>query len=537
MSLRETIARNTFFNALGRVWEAILSLILVAYIVSQVGTVGYGLWAVVGAFTGYAALFDLGIGSAYAKYIAEHAARDEHDSISSVVTTGFSFYLLFGIFFVAVGWYFLDIFVGVVQGMNPERTGDFSSEPVLKELSFLIRWGLVLFAISNCLAPFTAVQTGLQRMGVTNAISAMMSLVKVAATVLFLELGHGVRGLLYANGVVMLVFAVATICAAFILHPTLRLSASRVDFVTFMRLFRFGWRSQVSRLSNLVMFETDVLVIAILLRDMELAGLYRIGVELANKMRQIPAILLSALLPAASELDARDEHERLTRLYLVSTKYVAVIAVPMALFIAGSAGLLIRTWQGTEMDLAMAAMVLRIMAIGYVANMMPGAGVSVVLGMGRPEIQMRAGLISMSSNILLTVALAYTIGFWGIPLATGLSMVLSWAWFAHAIDGVVGVSPKELAARAMKWPLLAAIPGLALCALVDYFSLSTTGRLDNAMILCGVALFFAVSYLLFIRKTSLFDEHDVHFFDETLGLGRIPGYKLWSQSLRVEQRA
>ena len=52
MSIRETIARNTGFNAAGRVWEALVSLALIAYIVSQIGIAQYGLWGVIAAFTG-----------------------------------------------------------------------------------------------------------------------------------------------------------------------------------------------------------------------------------------------------------------------------------------------------------------------------------------------------------------------------------------------------------------------------------------------------------------------------------------------------
>jgi O-antigen/teichoic acid export membrane protein len=61
MSIKQTIARNTMFNGLGRIWEAAVGLVLVAYIVNRLGAEGYGLWSVVAAFTGYAALFDVGV--------------------------------------------------------------------------------------------------------------------------------------------------------------------------------------------------------------------------------------------------------------------------------------------------------------------------------------------------------------------------------------------------------------------------------------------------------------------------------------------
>jgi len=49
----------------------------------------------------------------------------------------------------------------------------------------------------------------------------------------------------------------------------------------------------------------------------------------------------------------------------------------------------------------------RILAVGYLANILPGAGVSISLGKGRPDVQMKAGIIAMTSNILLTILLIF----------------------------------------------------------------------------------------------------------------------------------
>lgn len=189
MSIREKLARNTMFNGLGRVWEALVSLFLIAYIVSKLGVAQYGLWAIISAFTGYAALFDLGVGSAYAKYIAEHAARDEKKEISRVVSTGFFLYLMFGGVFLAIALPAVDGLLGIVEGFSAAASGDLGNPEVQADMRFLLRWGLILFAASNCIAPFTAVQTGLQRMGVTNILSFGASFIKIGATVFFLESG------------------------------------------------------------------------------------------------------------------------------------------------------------------------------------------------------------------------------------------------------------------------------------------------------------------------------------------------------------
>ncbi|MCH7960013.1 MAG: polysaccharide biosynthesis protein [Candidatus Hydrogenedentes bacterium] len=543
MSVARTIARNTAFNGLGRAWEAVVGLVLVAYIVSRVGASGYGLWAVVGAFTGYAALFDLGIGSAYAKYIAEHAARDERDRISGIVSTGVFFYVVFGGIFIALMWPVVDVIFALVQGMGDgaagepgDASGNPLDVPVLNELHYLIRWGLVLFVASNILAPFSAVQTGLQRMGITNAIGAGVSIVKIVATIAFLELGFGVRGLLYVNAMVLAAFGVASVVTAFRICPGLRVSLSQVSWTTFRTLFTFGWRTQVSRLSNLIMFETDVLVIAIVLRDLELTGFYRIGVELANKMRQVPTILLSALVPASSELAAKEDGERLRRLYLTSSKYVAAVSVPMAFFTVGAAGPLMQAWQGSAMDLTVSAMVLRILALGYLANIMAGPGVNVALGTGRPGLPMKAGLIATVSNITLTLGLVFSVGFWGIPIATGISMWISGAWFAGAFGRVIAVGLGEVIRRAVVWPVVAGLPGLAFGFLAAWGAGDIPGRWASLGMLVGATLATLITFFLIIRHTRFLDERDLDFFDGTLGLGRIPGYARWVRPMREGYR-
>ncbi|MCH8204858.1 MAG: flippase [Candidatus Hydrogenedentes bacterium] len=532
MSVRETIARNTGFNALGRVWEALVSLALIAYIVSQIGIAQYGLWGVIAAFTGYAALFDLGVGSAYTKYIAEHDARDEKEEISRIVSTGFFFYALFGAVFVAIAWPAVDLLLGIVERMGETASGDLARPEVLADMRFLLRWGLVLFAVSNCIMPFTSVQTGLQRMGVTNAISVGVSFVKIGATLYFLESGYGVRGLLYANALVLVVFGMASVTAAFVLCPSLRLSVFRISRSTFKRLFSFGWRTQVSRLSNLIMFETDVLVITFILRDLQLAGLYKIGIELANKARQVPSALLTALVPAVSGLDATNEDEKLQRLYVKSTKYVAALTVPVLAFVAGAAGLLMSAWQGTALELGAAVIVLRMMAFGYVANVLPGPGVTVALGTGRPDVQMKAGLISMTSNVVMTVGLVYTIGFWGVPIATVVSMFLSWGWFTGAMKSLVGIGAKELFAQAIRWPLVSVLPAFLFCAVADRLSGQLTSRIESLAAVVVVLVVFSVLYLAMLRRTPFFDAEDLDFFDNTLRLRRVPGYAAWTRAMR-----
>lgn len=522
----KTIARNTAFNAGGRLWEALVNLLLTAYVVPKVGLAAFGVWALAGLFTSYFSLLDFGLGSGFSKYIAQYAARRDTRAVSAIVSTGFFFYILLGALMVAVGWPCIDGLIRLVAFFYPGALASANAE-TLAEVRFLLRWGLVLYAASTPVGAFSAVQTGLQRMGVTNAISIASSLVKVAATVLFLEAGHGVRGLLYANGVVLGFFAVACVAAAFWLAPYLRVSPGRITRRAFGGLFSYGWRTQIAKLSNLILFQTDKAVVFGAFSALGLVGVYRIGEELSNKMRQAPTLLLSAIIPAASDLDARGDEDRLRRLYILSSKYVAAVAVPLSAYFAGAAGPLLQTWMGDVEGLDTAAWVMRILVAGYLANVIPGAGVSVALGKGRPDLQMKAGIVAMAANVTLTLGLLLAVGFYGIPLATALAMGLSCVWFMRAMGPVSGVGAAELSRASLLWPALASLPGLLVCVAADVMSAGLTGRLPNAAVAAGCGAFFALSYLGLIRFTPFLDAFDVDFLANMLRLKRIPGFSAY----------
>lgn len=520
------------FNGLGRIWEAIVGLVLIAYIVNRLGAEGYGLWSVVAAFTGYAALFDVDFGSGYTKYVAEYTTKDERQKISELITSGLVFYLGFGLIFVGSLWPTLGFLLDTMGSFFEDSAGSWSDASKREEIKFLVQWSLVLFSVGNCIAPFTAVQAGLQRMGITNAIGVATSFIKIGATVYYLENGFGVKGLLYTQAWVLGVFLVCSIFMAFRLCPEMRITPSRVSRSILNKLFQFGWRTQVSRLSNLVMFQTDIIVIAFVLNDLRLAGLYQIGVELANKVRQIPAILWSALIPAASDMGAREEYERLQQLYIRSTKYVAMLVIPMVAFVGGSAELLIPVWQGFDTKWTISIGVLQWIIFGYIADIIPGAGVTVALGMGRPDVQMKAGLISLSVNIGLTLVLVKTIGFWGIPIATAISMHVSWFWFMGAMRNVMNVGLGTLLRDAIRGATIAAIPVATFAFGGTLLSASIESRLEGLLGLGCMLAFCIAMYLAAIKRPTNFDETDLNFMDHTLKLKHLPGYEKWSRSLR-----
>ena len=189
-----------------------------------------------------------------------------------------------------------------------------------------------------------------------------------------------------------------------------------------------------------------------------------------------------------------------------------------------------QAWMGS--GLGDAAWVFRILAIGYAANILQGPGTSIALGRGRPDVQMKAGLISMISNIGLTVVLALSIGFFGVAAATSASMFVSMFWLFRAMRQVAGAGGVLVWRDALAWPVIASLPGAVVCFGIEIFFGSRAGRLESVGLVLAGGCVFGALYLVLIRLAPFLDSFDAHFLEHTLQLKRVPGFSFVTRRAR-----
>lgn len=497
-SVSEKIIKNTVFNTIGRFWGILVALFLTPYILNHVGIERYGIWAVIGVLTGYFGLLDFGMGTSFVKYISEYYAKKDHKSINQVVSTGVVFYSIFGALIIAVA--FLAMTPLLVLFRIPRE--------LYGEAVFVFRLGVILFAASSIFSAFQALQGGLQRMDVSNKIAIGVSVPMVLGTVWFLENGYGLRGLMLNNAIIIAVTGAVNVMAGFRLLPELKFSPVLLTREMFGKLFAFGYKMQSAKIADAVVFQADRLLLCHFL-GVGAAGVYQLGSSIAYHLRGVSLLLISAVLPAASDLDAKQEHDKLKTLYLKGSKYLVLVSFPLAFFTMASAGLIIRTWVGPGYERA--AVVLQLLAAGYLANLLSGVGTSVGAAIGKPEFQMRAAIITAVSNIVLSVALILWIGFFGVAVATVVSFVLGTVYFFFKLHSRIGLSSKKVILETVPVPLCAALlPALGICGL--HYRLKAAimgaGRLGGLELLVLEGLAFLGIYLAVILRGGYLDGFD-----------------------------
>jgi hypothetical protein len=88
---------------------------------------------------------------------------------------------------------------------------------------------------------------------------------------------------------------------------------------------------QISQFGALVGFQSPKFIILRFLGP-GFVTLFDLSSRIASYMRAIPMLMISALIPATSELGARNDRPRILKAYLLASKYVAMITVGLVAF-------------------------------------------------------------------------------------------------------------------------------------------------------------------------------------------------------------
>jgi len=488
--ISEKIIKNTKFNTLGSFWTILVALFLTPYIINRIGIERYGIWAIVGAITGYFGLLDLGIGTSFVKYIAEFYTKKDYEKINQVVNTGFIFYLVFAILIIPLG--FLTI--------NP-IVNFFNISPALHdEALFVFLLGIILFAISNALSPFMAVQAGLQRMDVSNKVAVAISIPMIIGTIFFLESGYGLPGLMVNNAIILVITIIANIAIAFKIFPELKFNICLFDKEMFKKLFGFGYKIQVIKIGTMIQFQTDKIILAYFL-GVGFVAYYAVASQLALRIREIPLLLISAILPAASELDAKTDKKSLDKLYFRSMKYLALVGLSLFSLAILLAHPFINIWLGAGFERSV--LTLQILILGYFFTILTGPGAYILNGIGKPQYAMKVVIWQSILNLILSILLAIKIGYFGVVLGTTASIIIGVIYFIPLVHRVIDVPLGETFFKIFFKPLIS-------CSITFLIFFILIGQLKYIgwFNLVGIGLLYLMLFSLIILTIGYLDDFD-----------------------------
>ncbi|MFC2084422.1 oligosaccharide flippase family protein [Bacteroidota bacterium] len=492
--IQKKVTRNTIFTGIGQVSIMFINFLLIPYIISKIGIERYGIWVLAFSVIGFIALLDFGIGDVYTKFVAEYIAKGSIEELNRIISTGFTFSIFIGLIFSFV----LLLRNNILEIFNFQQI-------YMEEAYFIITWAIIIFIFMFISGIFNGLLWGMQRLGVLNSIDIISAAVNTIATIVFLELGFGIRGLIFSIAVYSLFSVAAKAYFSYRLLPDLSINPLKFKRDSLRIMLHYGTKLQITKIALFINMQIDKLFIGHFLNVAQV-GYYDIGATLARTTRRIPMILLPALLPAASELDRLGDRETLYKLFIKSSKYVSLITIPLCFFIITNSTNLIKLWMGAGYEKSV--MVLCFLSLGFAVNVLTGPGTAIVRGIGKPEIETRYTSVLAILNSVLSLVLIINFGLLGAVLGTSLSITICSIYFFFVLYKEVFQKPlwpffKETFAIPIYTSMVFGVVIVAVNALLTNI-IPLLGREYYAtIILLNATIFFSGYIFLLFKKNFI----------------------------------
>jgi O-antigen/teichoic acid export membrane protein len=426
------VTRNVAWSLFGQGAPLLAAVVCMPLLADRLGLPRLGLLTLVWGLIGYFGLFDLGIGRALTKTVAERLAADRADpSLGRVVRTGLALSAGLGI---VVGAAALLVFP---TWLVPLLSLPDDLRPEVVSAGRAIGWALPCVILS---ATLRGSLEGLQRFASVNVSRVAVGTGMFVVPAVIAHAGGDLADIVIALTCVRAVEAVALLVVVARAVPGLsrRHAWSRADAGLLVRLS--SWMA-VSNIVGPLMMYFDRFVIAGTV-SAAAAAQYAAPYEVVTRILVLPAALATVLFPGfAARLAADLAGAR--ALYASGLRAaVLMVLLPVVGFVTLAPDLL-QLWLGPGFG-AESVLVLRILAIGVLLNAVGQIPFALLQSAGRPDRTAALHLAELPGYLLLLVVLVDRHGIAGAAAAWTVRAAIdavALCWTAHRLLPRVATMP------------------------------------------------------------------------------------------------
>jgi O-antigen/teichoic acid export membrane protein len=495
-------ARNIVINFFGQIIPLIVGVAAIPFVIRGLGVESFGILSIAWMLLGYFTIFDLGLGRATTKFIAEELRKGAIDGLRSIFWTSCRMNLLLG-------------FIGgfIIAGI-----ASFLAENVFRISPGLINATRTSFFILAASCPIVLVSIAFrgaleaaERFDYVNAVSAISSSLNFLLPMVGLLIGLDIQGIILLLMISRLCSALAYLLLCFRVFPFLRGSIS-INFIQIRRLLKYGGWVSVSNVINPVITYLDRFLIGSLI-SIAAVTYYAAPYEIVTRLSILAMSITMTLFPSFSAVNVA-ERNSLSGLYSRSIKLLIVFMAPLVAILVIFAKNILLLWLGFEFA-EKSTVVFQILAIGILMNSLAQIPYALIQGFGHPDITAKFHLIELLLYIPLAWFLVWKLGIVGGALAWTIRVTLdSLLLFAASIKFI---SLDILLDNGFKRCI--SLISLTVCVLFGLHLLGGT-ILFKIIISGGVLILFAIAvwyYALDVRERELFSTTTQQFIGLIVG--------------------
>lgn len=371
--MRAEVVRNSLANFGGAALPALVTLFTLPVIVAQLGESEYGVLALIVAIVGYFAIIDVNVTAGSVKYLAEFHARGEKTKIAQVVSLGLLIYLLIG----TIGG------VGIALAAPWLVSQVFQVPPALHDSATLaLRIGGAGFLFGQLQLYLQSIPQSLGRYDISAGYEASFGVLVPLLTVGVVLMGGGLVGVVVVRLVASIVNVILLGRRNRRLLPEYRWAIPGSEIVR--KVLGFSGFAFLKNIAAVTYLQADKLIVGALV-GMQALTLYVVPFTLVSRVFNMTYRLGAVMFPASSALAARDEMDRLRRLYLVAVRYTVFLNGAIAVLLIVLAYMLLELWMG-ESFAARSSAILALLAGAAFLDSLTNLPTLINDGLGHPRL-------------------------------------------------------------------------------------------------------------------------------------------------------
>lgn len=429
--LRSRVGRNAALNLLGLGVPLVVAAFVFPVLTHALGPARFGLLGMSWAFLEYLTLFDVGLGKATVRYVADSLARDTRD-VSQITAVSVAVQLVLGS---AAG-------AGLAVAAPLLAQHAFRIEPALQgEATRLFMVVGLNLPIVLAMTTLRGVLEGAQRFSVSNAIKIPGTAGAIVIPAVLAVMGASLPTMLLWVFVWRCVVSLATLIAIRHVVPAFHVEAPR-DWRRLRGLISFGGWVAVSGVVSPMLVYFDRFALGAR-SGLAAVGYYTAPYEGITRLLMIPNSLITALFPLLTGLSVAAAAARIDRLFASSMRILLLLMVVPALIALLFAPTILTLWMG-PVYAAAGATPLRILAVGVLINSVAHLPYTFLEASGRPDVPAKFHLVELAIHVPLAWYLVGAYGIVGAALAWTIRVTLDTTLLLAAANRIVPVSLRAI---------------------------------------------------------------------------------------------
>ncbi|MFQ5850702.1 MAG: flippase [Candidatus Binatia bacterium] len=426
------LAKNTALNFIGQIIPLVIAVVTIPYILHGLGVERFGILSLAWVVLGYFSLFDLGLGRAATRFVAEALGKGEPERIPAIVWTCLALQTMLGV----IGGTALAIATPVLVGKILNISENLWEETKISFYLLSIAVPIVL-----CSGSLKGVLEARQRFDLVNAVRMSSSSLAFMLPAVAIFMGFQLPGVVLFLIISMVGAGVTYLLICFKVFPSLTELFCTSPAVV-KHLFTYGgWVTLCNVIIPLLIYSDRFLIGALV--SVSVLGYYTVPFEMASRLQIFPWSFGTTLFPAFSTV-AAFQKEDLGRLYARSLKYLLLMMGPIVLAVILFSGDILQLWLGKDFSVK-GTLVLQILVVGMLLNALSQIPANLLDGVGRPDLRAKIFVSYVGVYIGLAWFLITKMGIVGAALAWALRGALELGLFFGVVlrlfrfDGVIFV--------------------------------------------------------------------------------------------------